>query len=100
MRLRDLVEQTTPEERVRKIKDSLAMGPLYEETPWTDETANKDEQKALITAYHNGATIEAKGRDTLMVGYKWFVCAKPKWDFKNNYYRVKKDENDKSSSNT
>lgn len=62
------------------------MHPAYE---IFGETASQEEVLSLKEAFKNGAVIEAKGRDTVDTSYNWAVTQTPRWDFKNNYYRVK-----------
>lgn len=52
-------------------------------------TATKEEQANLRLAWTLGKTIEGKGRDSVHCEYTWAVCENPKWDFENNYYRIK-----------
>ena len=54
-------------------------------------TATEEEQLKIKTAFKNGATIEAKGRDTLFCEYGWAVTENPKFNFHRNYYRVKEE---------
>lgn len=56
-----------------------------------DFTATIEDQEALKLAHKRGATIEAKGRDSVYVGYNWAIVKNPRWDFRNNYYRVAKE---------
>ncbi len=63
-------------------------------TPVTDDyldiyTASKEQQELLKSAWLCGMQIEAKGRDDLSTEYRWAVVSNPKWDFRNNYYRIK-----------
>lgn len=53
------------------------------------ETATPEEIVSLKEAHRNGAIIEAKGRDTIHTGYNWAATPNPRWDFKNNYYRIR-----------
>jgi hypothetical protein len=55
------------------------------------ETATPEEQAALKLAHENGAIIEAKGRDSIYTEYVWGKVETPKWNFKNNYYRIKNE---------
>lgn len=68
----------------------LRTSPHYPPRPgnWTDDTASPAEQEELKKAHANGAKIEGKGRDTIDCGYIWAVVEHPRWDFRNNRYRL------------
>jgi len=63
------------------------------EAHWNSDTAPLVEQERLKMAHSSGLAIEAKGRDTIDCGYVWGIVASPKWDFRNNYYRVAGESN-------
>ncbi len=55
---------------------------------FNDVTATTEEQRRLKEAHASGSKIEAKGRETVDCGYEWDVVEKPRWDFRNNHYRL------------
>lgn len=53
-----------------------------------DVTATPEEQEKLKLARKRGEVIEAKGRESVHISYRWAIVENPRWDFHNNYYRI------------